>query len=77
MQIKLQGRQRLGPRDDRHAGAGGGGGAIRPAEILSPAVLSRARRLLVGVSNIDESADVRRLAAQALAALGGTSASGP
>lgn len=48
-----------------------GGGT--KADIMSPAVVSRAKRLLVGVSNIDESADVRKLAAQALAALEGTS----
>lgn len=38
--------------------------------VLSPAVLSRARRLLVGVSNIDKNADARKLAGEALVALG-------
>ncbi|CAN0425826.1 unnamed protein product [Pylaiella littoralis] len=47
-----------------------GGGT--KADIMSPAVVSRAKRLLVGVSNIDESVHVRKLAEQALAALGGT-----
>ena len=69
-----QGRRRRRPgRDGSRAGGGEGGGT---AGILSPAVVSRAKRLLVGVANIDESADVRRLAAQALSALGGA-ASGP
>lgn len=69
-----QGRRRQRPgHDGSRAGGGEGGGT---AGILSPAVVSRAKRLLVGVANIDESADVRRLAAQALSALGGA-ASGP
>lgn len=38
--------------------------------VLSPAVLSRARRVLVGVSNIDKNADARKLAGEALVALG-------
>lgn len=38
--------------------------------ILSPAVLSRARRLLVGISNIDKNVDARKLASEALVALG-------
>ncbi|CAM9245283.1 unnamed protein product [Laminaria digitata] len=45
-----------------HGGGGDGG-------MMSPLVLSRAKRLLEGVSNIDESADARRLAAEALVAL--------
>lgn len=65
--FELQGRQQRVGRGDNHVGEGAG-----TAGILSPAVVSRAKHLLVGVSNIDESADVRRLAAQALAALGGT-----
>lgn len=38
--------------------------------IVSPAVVSRAKRLLLGVSNMDESLEARKLAAQALATLG-------
>lgn len=43
--------------------------------VLSPAVMSRAKRLLIGLSNIDESAEVRKLASQALVALGGPATS--
>lgn len=50
-------------------------GSVAGAGIMSPAVVSRAKRLLAGVSNMDESADVRRLAGQALEALGGARAS--
>lgn len=65
--LELRARQHVGHGGDR---AGAGAGA---AGILSPAVVSRAKRMLVGISNIDESADARRLAAQALAALGSSS----
>lgn len=61
----------------RNGDSGGGGFIATPqeargggdAEIMSPAVVSRARRLLLGVSNIDKSVDARRLAAEALASL--------
>ncbi|CBJ48881.1 expressed unknown protein [Ectocarpus siliculosus] len=52
-----------------------GAGASTGGSVLSPAVMSRAKRLLIGLSNIDESAEVRKLASQALAALGGSSTS--
>eukprot|EP00752_Nemacystus_decipiens_P012958 g11467.t1 len=64
-------RRRPGSNDVHVRGAGRGAAGGGAAGILSPAVVSRAKRLLVGVSNIDESADARRLAAQALSALGG------
>ncbi|CAM9380716.1 unnamed protein product [Ectocarpus sp. 8 AP-2014] len=52
-----------------------GAAASTGRSVLSPAVMSRAKRLLIGLSNIDESAEVRKLASQALAALGGSSTS--
>ncbi|CAM9341174.1 unnamed protein product [Ectocarpus sp. 4 AP-2014] len=52
-----------------------GAGASTGRSVLSPAVMSRAKRLLIGLSNIDESAEIRKLASQALAALGGSATS--
>ncbi|CAB1112970.1 unnamed protein product [Ectocarpus sp. CCAP 1310/34] len=49
-----------------------GAGASTGRSVLSPAVMSRAKRLLIGLSNIDESAEARKLASQALVALGGS-----
>ncbi|CAM9892137.1 unnamed protein product [Ectocarpus sp. 13 AM-2016] len=54
---------------------GAGVGASTGGSVLSPAVMSRAKRLLIGLANIDESAEVRKLASQALAALGGSATS--
>lgn len=47
------------------AGVGRGGvGGVRGA--MSPEVLSRAKRLLLGISNMDKSVEARKLAEQAL-----------
>lgn len=46
---------------------GGAGGQI----IISPGVMSRAKRLLRGAANMDTSSDARELAGRALEAIGG------
>lgn len=61
---------------DRHSDRGttlasAAAAASTGRSVLSPVVMSRAKRLLIGLSNIDESAEVRKLASQALTALGG------
>ncbi len=61
--------------DDVFSSNSHGGGTGAGAGIMSPLVVSRAKRLLAGVANMDESADVRKLAEQALATFGGARAS--
>lgn len=55
----------------RVEGRAGGAAGEGTAAIVSPAVISKAKRLVVGVSNIDTSVAARKLASQALDALGG------
>lgn len=63
------------------AGDGNGVGNFRLKEaaagedrsIMSPSTVSRAKRLLRGVANVDTSSEARKLAAEALSAFGGLS----
>lgn len=51
----------------RNSVAGVGRGGVAGARgIMSPEVLSKAKRLLLGISNMDKSVEARKLAEQAL-----------